>query len=218
MLPDAHPLRRFAVLLLAVSLAAALLALYVSPRADTRATARLDGAAGVVRGEEPVRRVVEYAWPARFHEDEVATVVVRFRDPACTAKAGAAAQGSAAVELPDSEVTVALVPTGFGVETREKRILLRSCDQSLAWDVVPLRAAEHVLAFRFETAMGTATVSPARFEVPVTGSLLLPSWLLFRGAAAFSMISGVLGAGGTLLKLQRWAGKIREKLRGTPQA
>jgi hypothetical protein len=171
------------------------------------------------RGAEPLARTIEYEWPERFREGESAVVAVRFRDPTCAAKASAVApRTSAAAELADSEVTVTLAAQGFEVSPREKKIVLRQCDQRLAWDALPVRSASHALQFRFETVLGDAEVSPARFEVPVAGSLSLPSEVLFKGAAAFSAVSGVIGLGGVMTTLRQWAGRARDRLRRTPSA
>jgi len=207
--------------LLLVSAAAAGVAIILAPRLKVNASATLDvvggrGTRGQTGSDAAIVRVIEYEWPQRFRENEPAVVAVRFRDPSCSApeKATDRRASTQAVDLADAEVTARLLAHGFRVDVREKRVVLRRCEQSVAWDVVPERAAAHVLTFRFETALGNATVAPSRFDVPVTGALFLPSSVLHRGATALSALSGIVGLGGLVATLRQWAAKLRARARG----
>jgi hypothetical protein len=204
--------------MLLVCVATGLLAYALSPHAGVHGAASL-AAKSRERGAGPLARTIEYEWADTFRENESGVVAVHFRDPECAARASAIApRRSAPAELAESEVTVTLGTQGFEVSPREKRIVLRYCDQRLAWDVLPVRAPSHALQFRFETVLGDAEVSPARFEVPVVGSLFLPSEVLSKGTAAISALTGIFVLASTLAALRQWTGKVRDRLRRAPKA
>jgi hypothetical protein len=185
--------------LLAVSAASAATAVALAPQVAIRGTGSIDPAGGGKRrgAEAALVRHLEYEWAESFREDEPATVVLRFRDPACRRSQvqPTATRSTADAEFPGSEVVVTLATTGFAVRTAgdRKQIRLRPCDQSLSWDVLPVRAAEHRLSFSFETSDGDLEDAHRRFDVAVQGPLLLPSSVLQLGATTLSASSGLFG-------------------------
>jgi len=153
-------------------------------RADLRSWASSDRVR--LRGEAPaLQREVRFAWPAKLVEGDPAKVRVAFTPtsgsrgapqpsevaPAPDAATQArAASARTAVALPTRAMTVSLAARGF--ELAHPALQARTLDLPddaihVEWEVTPIQADRHELAFQFATAQGDVEVEPSRFDVKV---------------------------------------------------